>query len=160
MKKIYRKGAIGALMDEYERAVIELKGILQKISEDEFVRSRDTKTQNEDCRSIQTIAGHVVRSGHFYADNIRKKFAMPPTELTQVNFKRGEAINELDNLIEYTAQTLEKHWEMPDKEIMATFIETNLEFTENLEQILEHAIVHVLRHRRQVEKFLANGNSN
>ncbi|NJM52975.1 MAG: hypothetical protein HC846_05990 [Blastocatellia bacterium] len=27
-------------------------------------------------------------------------------------------------------------------------------FKEDLEQILEHAIVHILRHRRQTEKFL------
>ena len=160
MKKIYRKGAVGAMMDEYERAVIELKDILQKIPEDDFVKIRDTKTQNEDCRSIQTIVNHVIRSGHFYADNIRKKFATPETELTRVNFKRDEAINGLDDLIEYTAKTLENNWEMPDEEILATFIETNLEFTENLEQLLEHAIVHILRHRRQIEKFLANGNSN
>jgi len=160
MEKIYRKGAVGAMMDEYERVVTELKGILQKISEDDFVKIRDTKTQNEDCRSIQTIASHVIRSGHFYADKIREKFAMPQTELTQTNFKRDEATNGLDDLIRYTAQTLENHWEMPDEEILATFIETNLEFTENLEQILEHAIVHILRHRRQIEKFLANGNSN
>jgi len=160
MEKTYRKGAIGAMMDEYERAVIELKGILQKISENDFVVIRDLKTQNENCRSIQTIVNHVIRSGHFYADNIREKFAMPQTEPAQANFKPDEAASELDGLIEYTEQTLENYWEMPDEEIMATFIETNLEFTENLEQILEHAIVHVLRHRRQIEKFLANGNSN
>ena len=160
MEKTYRKGAIGAMMDEYERAVIELKGILQKIFENDFVVIRDLKTQNENCRSIQTIVNHVIRSGHFYADNIREKFAMPQTVPAQANFKRDEAASELDGLIEYTEQTLENHWEMPDEEIMTTFIETGVEFTENLEQILEHAIVHVLRHRRQIEKFLANGNSN
>jgi len=160
MKKIYRNGAIGAMMDEYERAIIELKSILQNISAEEFVIIRDLKTQNEDCRSIQTIVNHVIRSGYFYAGNIRKKFAMPEIELTKANFNHDETANELDNLVEYTAQTLENHWTMPDAEILATFIESNLEFTENLEQVLEHAIVHVLRHRRQVEKFLANGNSN
>ena len=160
MEKIYRKGAVGALMDEYERAVIELKDILQKVSEDEFLKIKDLKTRNENCRSIQTIVNHVIRSGHFYADGIRRKFAISEIELTQVSFKRDEAMNELDDLIEYTAQTLENHWEMPDKQILATFIETNLEFTENLEQILEHAIVHVLRHRRQIEKFTANGDFN
>jgi len=160
MKKIYRSGAIGAMMDEYERAVIELKDILQKISADEFVIIRDLKTQDEDCRSIQTIFNHVVRSGYSYANGIRKKFAMPEIELTKTKFNHDETANELDNLVEYAAQTLENHWTMPDAEILKTFIESNLEFTENLEQVLEHAIVHVLRHRRQVEKFLENGNSN
>jgi hypothetical protein len=27
----------------------------------------------------------------------------------------------------------------------------------NLEQLLEHAIVHLLRHRRQIEKFMLQG---
>ncbi|MBE0571607.1 MAG: DinB family protein, partial [Ignavibacteriaceae bacterium] len=33
MKKKYRKGAIGALMDEYERAAKELKNLVGNISE-------------------------------------------------------------------------------------------------------------------------------
>lgn len=154
MEKHYRKGAIGALMDEYERAILEFKAILQHFSEDEFVAIKDSVTQNEDCRSIQTIVNHVIESGRFYADNIRKKFAMSETAFGSSIPDLQRAIAELDYLIEYTSETLQDHWEMPDAEILATFIETGVGFTENLEQVLEHAVVHVLRHRRQVEKFL------
>ncbi len=33
-------------------------------------------------------------------------------------------------------------------------IERKADFSENLEQLLEHAVLHILRHRRQIEKFL------
>lgn len=141
-------------MDEYERAILELKSILQHLSDDEFITIKDSETLNDDCRSIQTIVNHVIRSGYFYADNIRKKFAMPETVYEPSKFDLQHTIAELENLIEYTSATLQDHWEMPDAEIMATFIETGLDFTENLEQVLEHAVVHILRHRRQVENFL------
>jgi uncharacterized damage-inducible protein DinB len=154
MKKIYRKGAVGALMDEYERAVLELKNVLRQVSFDEFVVIRDLQTADEDCRSIQTIVSHVVGSGYGYANGIRRKFAMPVAKPQKTVFEYPEAFESLDDLIEYTAQTLENHWEMSSSEMIATVIELNAEFTENFEQLLEHAIVHVLRHRRQIEKFL------
>jgi len=155
MKKNYRKGAVGALMDEYERAVLELKNVLRQVSADEFVEIRDLQTEDEDCRSIQTIVSHVVGSGYGYANGIRRKFAMPATKPQRTAFEHSEAFECLDDLVEYTAQTLENHWEISGKEMMAMIIESNAEFTENLEQLLEHAIVHILRHRRQIEKFLS-----
>jgi hypothetical protein len=43
---------------------------------------------------------------------------------------------------------------MSDEEIVNFVTASGENFTENLEQLLEHAIVHVLRHRRQIDKFL------
>ena len=77
MEKKFRKGAIGALMDEYERAAFELKSILQKISEEDFTRIADRETKDEDCRSIQTVMSHVVIAGYSYANYIRERFSVP-----------------------------------------------------------------------------------
>ena len=41
MKKSYRKGGMGALMDEYERAAKELKNLVGNISETDFVNIVD-----------------------------------------------------------------------------------------------------------------------
>jgi uncharacterized damage-inducible protein DinB len=57
-------------------------------------------------------------------------------------------------MLAYTIQTLEGKWEMKDEEIEGMAIKTRWSVTYNLEQLLEHAIVHILRHRRQVERFL------
>jgi hypothetical protein len=43
---------------------------------------------------------------------------------------------------------------MTDEEIMAVSMKVRWGPTYDLEQLLEHAIVHILRHRRQIERFL------
>ncbi len=43
---------------------------------------------------------------------------------------------------------------MSDADIRVTAIQSRWGVRYDLEQLLEHAIVHVLRHRRQIEKLL------
>lgn len=154
MEKVFRKGAIGALMDEYERAAFELKSILQKVSEEDFRLIADHETEDKNCRSIQTVMSHVVIAGYGYANYIREQFSMtadsPPYRLLSLD----ETIRELDKILDYMAQTLDGKWELSDDEINRTVIKTRWGVTYDLEQLLEHAIVHILRHRRQIEKFL------
>jgi uncharacterized damage-inducible protein DinB len=160
MKKTYRKGGVGAMMDEYERAAGELKRVLEKTSEEDFDRIVDTETKDDDCRSIQTIITHVVGAGYGYADYLREAFSIPsarPKETfrdTAVPVLHREAVEKIDAFLAYTAQTLEGKWEMTDAEIEAVAMKTRWEVMYNLEQLMEHAIVHILRHRRQVERFL------
>jgi len=57
-------------------------------------------------------------------------------------------------MLSYTADTLHGRWQYSDDEIVA--VQTRSEWgPENLEQLLEHAIVHILRHRRQIDRLLA-----
>lgn len=81
---IYRNnGAIGALLDEYERAIKDLKDVLKTIKPAELTTIVDNKTFEADKKIL-------VRWGQLY----------------------------------------------------------------DVEQLFEHAIVHILRHRRQIERFL------
>lgn len=153
MGKSYRKGPIGALMDEYERAASGLRHLVGQIPEDDFVRIVDAQTQDESCRSVQSIMSHVVNAGYGYADYIRGAFSIPSTRPPKGLLSRGESLEQLDGMLGYTAQTLEGKWEMTDEEIMGTVIRSSWGVTYDVEQLLEHAIVHVLRHRRQIEKF-------
>jgi len=159
------------MMDEYERAASELRRLVEQIPEDEFVRIFDPQTSNENCRSVQTIMAHVVSSGYGYADHIRSRFSFvvstnygaksgfsisstrPPKRL----LSRQETVVQLVSMLEYTAQTLNGRWEMTDEEIENITIPSRWGVTYNLEQLLEHAIVHILRHRRQIEKFMLQG---
>jgi len=165
MKKIYRKGGVGAMMDEYERAVGELKNVLGRASEEQFNRIVDTETKDDDCRSIQTIITHVVRAGYGYADYIRESFSMPSARPKEslpgqgvpgqgVPITHREAAGKIDGFLAYTAQTLEGKWEMTDEEIQGVAMKVRWGPNYDLEQLMEHAIVHILRHRRQVERFL------
>ena len=154
MSKVFRKGGVGAMMDEYERAAAELSGLVRRISDDEFELVRDRQTQDEGCRSIQTILNHVVRAGYGYAGYIREAFATDAKRPEVPLGKRLESLDQLEVMLSYTVATLEGKWELSDEEIQAVQIHSRWGAMYDLEQLLEHAIVHVLRHRRQVERLL------
>ena len=71
MNKTYRQGAVGALLDEYEKAIFELQQVINVISDQELIKIVDSITIDINCKSIQTILSHVVRSGYAYAIYIR-----------------------------------------------------------------------------------------
>ena len=150
-----RPGAVGALMDEYERACGTLIRTLQGVAEVDFTRVVDRETKDDACRSIQTIVGHVLASGYGYADYIRTSFGInknsPPPTLPCIE----EFPESLRKMLQYAETTLEGRWEIDDEEIAAIRMRVRWGTTYDLEQLLEHAIVHILRHRRQIEHFLA-----
>jgi len=157
--KVYRSGPVGALMDEYERAAREYKQLISSISQEDFIKIIDPDTKDPDCVSVQTITNHVVRAGFGYANYIRRQFNDPQTErkedyeLTDT----GKAIREIDNMLNYTIETLNNKWDMPFEEITKNVIETRWEQKYDFDQLLEHAIVHILRHRRQIERLMKQG---
>jgi uncharacterized damage-inducible protein DinB len=153
----YRKGGIGALMDEYERAALELNLIVKNVSEGDYSKIADAETKNEDCRSIETIMNHVVSSGYEYANIIREQFLAPPEVFQIEQMALSEIAFEVDKMLAFTAESLDGKWELTNEEVdkLVTIMPWGTPY--NLEQILEHAISHVLRHRRQIEKFLIVG---
>ena len=149
----YRRGAIGALMDEYERAAFELKSVLRGVGESDYTRVADARTENENCRSVQTIASHVVRAGYGYANYLREQFSMNVVPFEDKLIALGEIEGEIDKMLAYTIETLDGRWEMAREEMTNAVIKARWGVTYDIEQLLEHAIIHVLRHRRQIEKF-------
>ena len=156
-EKKYRKGSIGALMDEYERAAVELKNLVLKISISDFEKIIDPDTKDEDCRSVQTIVSHVINSGYGYANYLRDYFTITQSSPTRKLFKQNEFTSELDKMLFYTSETLVDKWEFSYDEITKVVFNSRLGIKYDMEQILEHAIVHILRHRRQIEKFISSG---
>ena len=152
MTNKYRSGPIGALTDEYEKALNELKTILQNISNDIFCLITDESIE-DDFKSIRNITLHIVSSGYVYANHIRNRFdneiVLNQTKIDTII----EAIEELDKMFLYTVQTFEDKWLLTDDELMNTIIKTSWT-TYDLEAIIEHSIVHILRHRLQIEKRL------
>jgi len=148
----YRPGAIGALTDEYEKALIELKAILKVIPDELFLKTN--LDLDEDFQSIRNIIAHMVRSGYVYSNYIRTSFGTEKKDyIFQLNSVK-EAITELDTMFEYNVATFENKWLMTDDEMMQTIIKTSWT-TYDLEAIIEHAIVHILRHRLQIQKRIA-----
>ena len=155
-KKQFRPGAIGALMDEYERAAEELSQLLATVSEDEFTKIVDTETEDEDCRSIQTIMKHVLLAGYGYALYLRELWKIPGERPEIGLLDRDETETQFRAMLRFTVETLEGRWEMSYEEIFAAEIRVRWGPIINIETLLEHAVLHILRHRRQIEKFLQN----
>ena len=153
MNRIYKKGAIGALTDEYEKALNELKDLLLQIPDDEFQKANNEKP-DVDFQSARNIVLHMINSGYIYANYIRKRFGnnyvVPKIEIE----KTEQGIFELEKMFEYTVEPFEDKWHLTDDELMNIVIKTSWT-TYDLEAIIEHAIVHILRHRLQIEKMIA-----
>jgi uncharacterized damage-inducible protein DinB len=144
-------------MDEYERAALELARLVEQIPDDDFMRVVDSQTKDEDCRSVQTIMSHVVRAAYGYADYIRGQLSIASTRPQPELLSREESLEQLDAALRYTIETLDGRWEMSGEEISGIVIKTRWGAVYDLEGLLEHAIVHILRHRRQIEKFIWQG---
>ena len=157
--KVFRKGAIGALMDEYERASSDLKLLLRTISEDGFIKILDAQTKDEDCRSVQTIMKHVIGAGYGYSDYIRGSLGMASTSPERRLHSLADVEAQVDAMLEYTVQTLEGRWEMAEEEMTSIVIDSHWGVRYDLEQLLEHAVVHILRHRRQIERLMQSSSN-
>lgn len=148
----YRPGPVGSLADVYETALREFERFLSEIPDTTFTEILDPSVE-EDFRSVRNIVAHVVRSGYVYADHIRKRFG---EETGRHNFSFDTVaggITELERMFRYTLDSLDKKWHLTDDDLLGTIIKTSWT-TYDLEALLEHAIVHVMRHRRQSEKLL------
>jgi hypothetical protein len=155
MTKTYRQGATGALLDEYERALDDLHQTIADISGEELITIVDNKTTDARCKSVQTILAHVVRAGYCYAIYISQlkgqNIGFPDMILcTSISdYKR-----DLNDFFTFTLDTF-KNINDNDLEPLSNDekITTSWGQVYDIEQITEHAIVHILRHRRQIEKF-------
>jgi uncharacterized damage-inducible protein DinB len=154
------QGGLGAILDEYKKASEEYINVLQKISREDFIKIVDHKTDDEDCRSIQTISRHVIRSGYGYANYVLNtlNIAVDFPKADEMTIEKAEdAINEIRNMIKYNIHNLyEVNREQIENNMYSIKFITRWKEEFNFEQILEHAVVHILRHRRQVEKFIVS----
>ena len=155
MTKNYRQGAIGALLDEYERAISDLKKVIAAIPDNAITIIVDPNTNDDNCRSVQTVLTHVVHSGYGYATsihNLKGHNSVRPAKTVHTTV--SQYVDDLTNVFAFT------------EKIFGAFTDNELEEFDNalkikagwgqlydIEQMMEHAIVHILRHRRQLEKF-------
>lgn len=156
MKNFRNSGAKGALLDEYEKSIVELQEVIEKVTPDQMAIIVDNETQDLDCRSVQTILTHVIRAGYNYVNAIRKFLGeqIDYAERMKLN-SINEYQKELSNMFIYNEKLFEDY---PDLVLEETDNQKKILVRwgqlYDVEQLFEHAIVHVLRHRRQIERFL------
>lgn len=143
------------MTDEYEKALNELKVVLTSISDELFLKT--DLSLEADFQSIRNITAHIIRSGYVYSNYIRTSFG---TEKMSYSFQLNsimDALTEMDKMFQYKLETYENRWLMTDDEMMQTIIKTSWT-TYDLEAIIEHSIVHILRHRLQIQKIIQKYN--
>lgn len=155
MGKVYRKGAIGALLDVYEQAISDLKKAIEIIPDSVLPIVVDPATTDESCKSIQAILTHVVHAGYGYATsihNLKGNTSERPNKRVHLSISAYQ--KDLDDVFAFT-ETVFK--DLKDHELEeannALKIKTSWGQLYDIEQLTEHAIVHILRHQRQIEKI-------
>ena len=110
IKTFRNNGAIGALLDEYEKAIIELKHLIEVVSDFNLVEIVDKETKDLDCISIQSILNHVIRAGYNYVIEIRNSLG-ENLEFKQTRNEKTIAAYQvrLDEMFKYNVQLFEDY---------------------------------------------------
>ena len=150
-----RKGAVGALLDIYEQAISDLVRVIEDIPDSTLTIIIDAKSKDENCKSLQAILSHVVHSGYGYATgiyNLNGNNIQRPDKTFRPAIK--EYAEDLANVFDYT-QNVFKEIKDADLEQLddSLKIQTGWGQCYDMEQMMEHAIVHILRHTRQIAKL-------
>lgn len=155
MEEINRQGAVGALLDLYEGVLSNFRKVIEDVPDNALTIIIDTKTTDENCKSIQTILSHVVSCGYGYATSIHnlKGLHIRRPEKT-FHLTINEYSEDLTDVFTYTENVFK---EIKDSELEqfdnSLKIKTGWGQLYDIEQMAEHAIVHILRHTRQIEKI-------
>jgi uncharacterized damage-inducible protein DinB len=155
MPVTYRSGYVGALMDEYERAARELLAVIERLDDTQYVTLRDAMTEDDNCRSIQTVMSHVVRACFGYADMLNEVWGRPKNPQGRQLLERDEALAGLRAGLQYTLATVDGHKDLTEAQGTAIHMQSSWGQEYDFDQLFEHAIMHLHRHRRQIERWLA-----
>ena len=160
MKNPELKGGVRALLDEYKKAINELISIIEPLKEQNLSMVVDNETSDPDCKSIQTILAHVVCSGYGYTIYIENSIGLNKPRLEREIYNNVEQyIDQLNLMFDYCENFFKNNTHLPlEQTDTSKKIIVNWGQQYDIEQLLEHAIVHVLRHRRQIANFIRHQN--
>jgi uncharacterized damage-inducible protein DinB len=151
-------GAFGALMDEYARAAAQLCGVVEAVPPARFVEVLESGAENP---TIQAICAHVVRAAYGHAAYIRKALSMAVGERPRGQELVPESPEDLRPLLaaavrytEVTVAGLRADPAFAAEETSSILFPVNWGPVYDPEGLLEHGIVHLLRHRRQIERLI------
>ena len=156
----YKKGPVPSLLNVYKNVITDFLTFLQTINNNEYVFIVDNETNDKDCRSIQTIISHIVNSGYGYAHYIRGAINVdsvrPEYKIIEID-EIDKSLNDIYKYMEDTFIGKDISYDEIDKKIVLTPWNDDLY---SIESILEHAAVHILRHKIQIERFIKTINKN
>jgi uncharacterized damage-inducible protein DinB len=149
----HRAGAVGILLDVYEKAFFELKEAIDTIPDGDLETIVDATTNDPNCRSIQSVLSHIVSAAYSYVIYIR---AQRGEELARPDKKFHQTIKEYTDdfsaAFHFMADAISN---MKDEDLCNQSNKMHVAWGQDYdtEQMIEHAIVHVMRHTHQIERF-------
>ena len=148
-------GPFGALMDEYARAADEFCRVAERFEAPRFDAEKPANTQ--ETRSPRAVCLHVIGAAHRYAHYIRKARGVDFVERYNADPARLHTAQDVPGLlaegIVLMEQTVEPLLRANEQEIQALTFVVRWGPRYDPEMILEHAVCHLLRHRRQLERW-------
>ena len=148
-------GPFGALMDEYARAAEDFCRVVEGFHPERFMAEHASNTPT--TRSPRAMCLHVIGAAHRYAHYIRKARGVDFVERYDADPARLRSQRDVRELltegIVLTEETVEPLLKASEQEIQALSFAVRWGPQYDPEMILEHAVCHVLRHRRQLERW-------
>ena len=150
-----RPGMFGALMDEYARAAEDFCRVVDWFDASRFDGERSENSAT--TKSPRIMCAHVCGAAHRYAHYIRKARGVDFIEQYQVDPALISSPRDVRRLlaegIMFTEATVELLRNSSEDEIRALVFPVRWGPQYDPEMLMEHAICHLLRHRRQLERW-------
>ncbi len=150
-----RPGPWGALMDEAARAAEDFCVVAEGFPEDAFVRGR--VSDDADTVSPRSISVHVCGAAGRYADYVHDALGTnhdgAPPDPDATLRAPGDVRGHLTAALRYTESTIEPLLDASYEAVRGLAFEVRWGPTYDPEMLLEHGICHLLRHRRQLERW-------
>ncbi len=148
-------GPFGALMDEYARAAEEFCRVVEGFAPTRFVAVR--ASDNPNTVSPHAICLHVCGAAHRYAHYIRKARGVDFVERYELHPSRlgsPQGVRELlAEATAFTERTVEPLLNATEEDVQVLSFTVRWGPRYDPEMMLEHAVCHLLRHRRQLERW-------
>lgn len=148
-------GPFGALMDEYARAAEDFCRAVESVPVTTF--THESSGVDPNTTSVRALCAHAVSAAYRYADYIRRARALPFVDRYELDPRSigapGEVRVLLREAIHYTEEALDGLYDAPEETVAALTFRVRWGPVYDPEMILEHGIVHLLRHRRQLERW-------
>jgi hypothetical protein len=153
-RPLFRKGVTGALLDVYQEAVHDFSVVASMLPEEAFIDPDSCMYENK--VTLHYIITHTIASGYIYADLIRELWQLPTQTPAYEIHNAGDVSVHLNHMFKYTEEALQDTFLSSHHHVKEMLITSSWGTVYDLEMMLEHAIVHIYRHKRQLKKFLSS----
>lgn len=141
-------------MDEYARAAEDFCRVVEGFGAERFSRALAGLAAH--TASPQVVCRHVLTAAHRYSDGIRRARGLPFAGVEAgVPARPDDLRARLSAALRYTEGGLDGLYGQTDEQLAVIRVTTPWGVEYDPDMLLEHAVCHLLRHRRQLERWPA-----